>query len=303
MVDSSTQQRPVARQGRDEKVDAGAQEVDVPETYDRRRLTYSNTFESTPRRLTIRAIEWLTGKISIIRMLRDYQRREAPTRAEFWHRTMDVMRIDIRTPAEQIAQIPATGPVIIVANHPHGLVDGMVLADLVSRVRLDFKVLSRAILTGIDETAASFMISVPFQHDVDAQRKGIEMRAAAMKQLDEGGVVILFPSGVVAASETWFGPAVEAEWNVFTAKMIRRSGATVLPVYFPGQNSRWYQVANKISAVLRQGLLLHEIVAACGKPQFPVIGKPVDPEEIKARGGDPRAFMAWLREQTLALRE
>ncbi len=303
MVDSSTRQRPVARQGRDRKVDTGAQEVAVPETYDRRRLTYSNTFDSTPRRLTIRAIEWLTGKISIIRMLRQYQRREAPTRADFWHRTMEIMRIDIRTPAEQIAQIPATGPVIIVANHPHGLVDGMVLADMVSRVRLDFKVLSRAILTGIDETAASFMISVPFQHDVDAQRKGIEMRAAAMKQLDEGGVVILFPSGVVAASDTMFGPAVEAEWNVFTAKMIRRSGATVIPVYFPGQNSRWYQIANKISATLRQGLLLHEIVAACGKPQFPVIGKPVDAQEIKARSGDRRAFMAWLREQTLALKE
>jgi len=303
LVDSGTQQRPVARQTGDAQASPATEDVSVPVRYDRRRLTYSNTFDSSIKRLAIRAIEWLTGKISVIRMLRQYQRGEAPTRLNFWHRTMEIMRIDIRTPAEQIARIPAEGPVIIVANHPHGLVDGMVLADLVSRVRLDFKVLSRAILTGIDETAASFMISVPFQHEADAQRKGIEMRAAAMQQLDEGGVVILFPSGVVAASETMFGPAIEAEWNVFTAKMIRRSGATVLPVYFPGQNSRWYQVANKISATLRQGLLLHEIVAACGKPQFPVIGQPIDPKEIEARGGDPRAFMAWLRDQTLALKE
>ena len=301
MVDSSTRQRPVARQGRDRKVDTGGQDVAVPETYDRRRLTYSNTFDSTPKRLTIRAIEWLTGKISIIRMLRQYQRGEAPTRLNFWHRTMEIMRIDIRTPPEQIAQIPASGPVIIVANHPHGLVDGMVLADLVSRVRLDFKVLSRAILTGIDETAASFMISVPFQHDVDAQRKGIEMRAAAMKQLTDGGVVILFPSGVVAASETMFGPAVEAEWNVFTAKMIRRSGATVLPVYFPGQNSRWYQIANKISPVFRQGLLLHEIVRSCHKPQAPIVGKPLTDEQMAPLETDPRGFMAWLRAHTMSL--
>ena len=113
----------------------------------------------------------------------------------------------------------------------------------------------------------------------------------------------MFPSGMVACSETLFGPAIEAEWNVFTAKMIRRSGATVVPVFFPGSNSRRYQIANKISATLRQGLLLHEIVSACKKPQKPVIGNPIDPDEMKERMGDPRAFMAWLREKTLALKE
>ena len=129
------------------------------------------------------------------------------------------------------------------------------------------------------------------------------MRAAAMKQLSDGGVIALFPSGVVAASETMFSDAVEAEWNVFTAKMIRRSGATVIPVYFQGSNSRWYQIANQISATLRQGFLLHEIVAACGKPQAPIVGHPIDPDEIEARISDPRTFMAWLREKTLSLKD
>jgi putative hemolysin len=273
------------------------------QTYDRRRLTYSNTFDSTSKRLTIRAIEWLTGKIAVIRMLREYNRRETPTRAEFWHTALDVMRIDIRTPPEQIARIPAEGPVIIVANHPHGLVDGMVIADLVSNTRLDFKILSRGILTGIDETATSFMISVPFPHEDNAQQKGLDMRAAAMEQLAQGGVIALFPSGVVASSDTLFGEVIEREWNVFTAKMIRRSGATVLPMYFPGSNSRRYQIANKLSATLRQGLLLSEIVRSCNRPQKPVIGKPLTPEDMEDRLSDPRAFMAWLRDKTLALKD
>ncbi|MEM6464811.1 MAG: lysophospholipid acyltransferase family protein [Pseudomonadota bacterium] len=272
------------------------------QTYDTRRLTYSNTFDSTAKRLTIRAIEWLTGKVSVIRMLREYNRRETPTRANFWHTALDIMRIDIQTPPEQITRIPADGPVIIVANHPHGLVDGMVIADLVSNLRLDFKILSRGILTGIDETATSFMISVPFPHEDDAQKKGIEMRAAAMEQLDNGGVVALFPSGVVASSDTFFGEVVEREWTAFTAKMIRRSGATVLPMYFPGSNSRWYQVANRISPTLRQGLLLGEIVRSCNRPQKPVIGKPLTKDDIADRMDDPRAFMAWLRDKTLALK-
>jgi putative hemolysin len=116
-------------------------------------------------------------------------------------------------------------------------------------------------------------------------------------------MIALFPSGVVASSETMFGPAIEQEWNVFTAKMIRRSGATVVPVFFPGSNSRLYQIANQISATLRQGLLLREIVVACRKPQAPVVGNPIDPTEIAARIKDPRLFMAWLREQTIALKD
>jgi hypothetical protein len=64
-----------------------------------------------------------------------------------------------------------------------------------------------------------------------------------------------------------------------------------------------YQIANRISATLRQGLLLHEIVHAMNKPQKPVVGHPVDPAEVTERGKDPRAFMAWLRDRTLSLRD
>ena len=271
--------------------------------YDSRNLTYSNTFDSTVKRNTIRTIEWLTGKLSIIRMLRAFQKSGPHERRQLWSDALDIMGIELRTPAEQLANIPKTGPVIFVANHPHGLVDGMVIAALVSKVRPDYKILVRSILTGIDEMAASFLIPVPFPHEEDAQKKGIAMRAEAMAMLEAGGSIALFPSGVVANSETLFGPAIEGEWNVFTAKMIRRSGATVVPIFFPGSNSRWYLMADKVSATLRQGLLLHEIVASCKKPQAPVIGAPIPQDEIDARIGDPRSFMAWLRERTLSLGE
>jgi putative hemolysin len=103
------------------------------------------------------------------------------------------------------------------------------------------------------------------------------------------------------SSDSWFGPAVEREWNVFTAQLIRRSGARVVPIYFPGSNSRWYQIANRISPILRQGLLLHEIVRSCNKPQAPVVGEPLTDEQMEQLHSDPRGFMAWLREHTLNL--
>jgi len=177
----------------------------------------------------------------------------------------------------------------------------MILAEMIGRIRQDYRILTRSILTGIDESAASFMIAVPFQHEEDSQRKMIDMRARAMEHLKDGGLLALFPSGVVASSDTLFGPAVEREWNVFTAKMIRTSGATVLPCYFAGSNSRWYQIANRISPTLRQGLLLHEIVHSLDRPQKPVIGQPLSQADMAPHMADPRAFMAWLRDQTLAL--
>jgi len=277
-----------------------AQPVDFTK-YDRRSISYASTFDDPWKASFIRVIEAFTGKLTILKLVREFERRGAPQGQAFWRAALDVMGIDLTTPQHQLDRIPRTGPLIVVANHPHGMVDGMMFADLIGRVRTDYRILTRSLLTVIDEVAGSYMIPVPFPHDPDAQRKGVEMRAKAMKHLEDNGVVALFPSGGVAASETYFGPAIEAEWNVFTAKLIRKSGATVLPVRFQGQNSRAYQIANQISPMLRQGLLLHEIVCTLNKPQAPIVGEPLSAEQIAKWDGDPRGFMAWLRAHTLSL--
>lgn len=270
------------------------------EPYDKRRLSYANTFENPIQATIIRTMEWLTGKITLLRLIRRYERGERTLGQAFWGRALELLDIPLTTPDEQIAQIPKTGPVVIVANHPHGLVDGMVLAELVGRVRTDYKILTRAILTGADEVDP-FVIPVPFPHEADARERNLEMRKRAMSHLKGGGVVVIFPSGAVANSETFFGPAEEAEWNPFTAKMIQRSGAVVVPVRFPGQNSRAYLIANKLSATLRQGLLIHEVVHARHKPQAPIVGPVIGRDEIESWSTNSRGFMAWLREKTLSL--
>jgi len=276
---------------------------DAPRVYDRRSITYSETFDNNLKRWFIMAMEFATGKLKVLSRLRRFEKMGTPKGQAFWTGTMKAMGVEVQTPQGQLENIPETGPVVFVANHPHGLVDGMILAELIGRRRNDYRILTRSLLTGIDESAASYMIAVPFLHDADAQKKMIEMRAKSMDHLSNGGLIALFPSGVVASSDTAFGPVIEREWNVFTAKMIKRSGATVVPCYFPGNNSRAYQVANKISATLRQGLLIHEVAYAFDKPQKPVIGKPISPEEVAKRSDDPRAFMAWLREHTLSLKD
>ncbi len=280
----------------------GMADDDDGQVYDRRTLTYANSFDDNWTAFAIRAIEWMTGKPRILRMVNKFERNNEQYRGQnFWRGALNIMGIELTTPPEEIANIPAEGPVVVVANHPHGMVDGMIFADLIGRVRQDYRILTRSVLTGLDEAASSFMIPVPFPHDPEAQRKMVEMRANAMAHLKDGGVVALFPSGVVMSSETLFGPAIEQEWNVFTAQMIRRSGARVVPIFYPGSNSRAYQIANKLSPILRQGLLLHEIVRSCKKPQKPVVGKPLTDEQMEQLQTDPRGFMAWLRQHTLDL--
>ena len=270
--------------------------------YDKRKLSYAGTFTDPRKVITIRTLEWLTGKITLLRRIRRFERAGVPAGAPFFPAAIREMGIDLLTPPEQMARIPKEGPLIVVANHPNGIVDGMILAAMVGQVRDDFVILTRSLVANIQEVKR-FMLPVPFPHEEDAFRKSLEMRKQAMAQLAAGGVVILFPAGQVAASESWFGPAIEAEWNPFTAKMIQRSGATVLPIFFPGQNSRAYLIANRISATLRQGLLLHEVARVLDKPQKPVIGMPIPPEEWKPHAGNASAFMAWLRGRTLALAE
>lgn len=284
-----------------DQTDGTSEETVSFTTYDRRSLTYANSFDSPINASIIRSIEWFTGKLTIIRMIRAFEKKGAPAGQAFWRAALDTMGIDLLTPEHELDHIPLDGPVVAVANHPHGLVDGMILADLIGRRRTDYKILTRALLTGIDEVAASYMIPVPFPHDPEAQRKSVEMRAKAMAHLKEGGLISVFPSGVVASSDTLMGEVIEREWNVFTAQLIRRSGAKVLPIYFPGSNSRVYQMANRTSATLRQGLLLHEVVKSCNNPQKPIVGKPIDDEQMKRLEIDPRGFMAWLREHTLSL--
>ena len=273
-------------------------EPDTP--YDRRKLSYANTFTNPIQRNTIKTLELLTGKLRLLRKVRQFEKMGIPAGQLFWKQALDLLGINLITNQSEIAKIPNKGSLIITANHPHGLVDGMVLAELIGKVRTDYKILTRSLLTGVKQID-QFMIPVPFDHEENALKKSLEMRKTAMDHLEKGGVIVIFPSGKVASSETMFGNVVEGEWNPFTAKLIQKSGANVLPIFFPGANSRIYQMANQISATLRQGLLIYEVVHAMNKPQSPFVGSLIKQDEIASWKSDPRGFMRWLREQTLEL--
>jgi putative hemolysin len=284
-----------------QKLDESSENGQDPDTpYDRKKLSYANTFTNPVQRNTIKTLELLTGKLRLLRKVRQFEKMGIPVGQPFWKQALDLLGINLLTKQSEISKIPKKGSLVITANHPHGLVDGMVLAELIGKVRTDYKILTRSLLTGVKQID-QFMIPVPFDHEENALKKSLEMRKSAMDHLENGGVVVIFPSGKVASSETMFGDVVEGDWNPFTAKLIQKSGANVVPIFFPGSNSRIYQIANQISATLRQGLLIYEVVHAMNKPQKPLVGSLINQDEISPWKSDPRGFMRWLRERTLSL--
>lgn len=145
------------------------------------------------------------------------------------------------------------------------------------------------------------MVPVAFPHDEGAINRNIAVRREVMEHLENDGVVILFPAGRCATARTPFGKAIEHDWNPFTAKIILRSRARVVPVFFRGQNSRFFQIAQYFSATLRQSLMMHEIVLKIGTAQAPRIGPVLEREDLDPWVLKPREFMQLLRYLTLAM--
>jgi putative hemolysin len=281
-------------------VDDHDEDYDPDKLFDQSELTYANSFPSRTKRIFISVIEAFTARYYLLYKMRKWEKDQNKD-PDFWISVLDEMNIELTTAVDDIKRIPSEGPLVIVSNHPHGLIDGIVMARLISQVRDDYQILTRALLVGVTRIE-QYLLPVSFPHEQDSVRKNIQMRQKAIAALKDNHCIALFPAGTVSTSDTYFGEPTEREWATFTAKMIRQSGARVLPIYFTGANSRWFHIANKLGDTLRQSLLLYEIRHAFNKKQSPVIGELIDPEIVKSYEKDAKGLMAFLREETLKLK-
>lgn len=267
--------------------------------YDKSELTYANSFPQFYKRWFIKSVEWLTARVTLYRKMQRFEGNRSEG-AQFWQDVLDEMNIELSVSTDDYQRIPRQGPLVVVANHPHGLIDGIVMGAILSKVRDDYQILTRALLVGV-KRVEKYLLPVAFPHEENAVRRNVEMRQRALQTLKNGHVIALFPAGTVSTSRTFFGKPIEPEWATFTAKMIQQSGARVLPVYFTGSNTRLFQIANLLSDTLRQSLLLYEIKAAFNRAQSPVIGEVIDPAALAQYKNDRQGLMNFLREETLRL--
>ena len=264
-------------------------------------FSYADPADPRLKRFFIRLIERITGQPYLKWLYEDNRAHPVPGE-DFWDAAIRKLELKVRINEEALAQWPRTGPLVIVANHPFGVLDGLIICSIVSRVRKDFRVLTNAVLLRADEVK-TFLLPVDFAETQEALKTNLRTRAEAKNHLMKGGCLVVFPAGGVSTTPTiWHKRAVDTEWKNLTARLIAQAKAAVAPVYFAGQNSRLFQLASHISMTLRLSLLFKEVHDRIGSEVHVRLGD-VLPYERIAGINDRQSVMDTLKEITYSLSE
>jgi putative hemolysin len=261
-------------------------------------FSYATPEDPRLKRLLIRAVEKMTGQPYLKRLYDEHRANPVPGES-FWAAAIRQLELKITCNEEALHQLPGTGPLVIVANHPFGVLDGLIISYLTSKVRDDFLVLTNSVLYQADEIRAH-LLPIDFAETKEALNTNLKSRALAKTHLTKGGCVVVFPAGGAStAPKPWSKRAIDAEWKNFTARLIVGAKAPVVPVYFAGQNSRLFQIASHISMTLRLSLFFKEVYDKIGSEIQVRIGAAIPYKELE--GLDRKNLMEHLRKQTYAL--
>ena len=258
--------------------------------------------DQTPAGVLSRVAEFsgLAGKLSPVGKVRDLYRRVQRSPEGFrLEGLLAEMRVDLRFNDADRSRIPATGPVVVVANHPYGVLDGAILTVLLTRVRPDVKVLTNLLLSDIPELQQHCIFVDAFQtdHPADSNRKALR---EAVAWLQQGSMLAIFPAGEVAHWQMPAAQIADPAWNDTAVRLIRRTRATALPVYFCGHNSVGFQLLGMIHPKLRSALLLQEFLQQEGKEVEVRIGSAIPADAIDSIHDD-REAINYLRSRTYLL--
>ncbi len=209
------------------------------------------------------------------------------------------MKVKLEVQPPDLERIPIKGPLVAVANHPFGVLDGAALAVLLSRVRSDVKILTNSLLEGIPELHEHCIFVDPF-HNPSSTDKNVKPLKQAMEWLRQGGALAVFPAGEVSQWNVREAQVTDPEWSTVAARLVRKTGASALPVYFCGRNSVTFQLLGLVNPRLRTLFLLQEFLQQREKNVKVRIGGAI-PHELIANLDNDEEATEYLRLRTYLL--
>ena len=262
------------------------------------KVTYCNPDDPLIRQFLIRLIESFTGQPRLERIYDAYSRTRIEDQ-DFWQAAIHWLRLTVKYDVQRLEAIPSEGPLIVVANHPFGVLDGIAVSYVTSQVRKDLKLLAHAAL-GRAEPLRPYLIPIEFDGASAAVRSNVEAKRAAMRHLKDGGAIVIFPAGRVSTAPRVIGRAIDSPWKLFAGKLIASSEATVVPIFFEGQNGFLFHLASLFSEALREALLMREVAKRIGDDITAHIGDPIPFAEL-ATVSDRQALLDRLRDSVYGL--
>jgi putative hemolysin len=264
-----------------------------------REISYAHSARTKGGRAVIRAVENATGRLKLIRRAAGYE-TEVEQGRDFWQVMVDRYGLSLEITGGALDAIPRTGPLLVVANHPYGILDGLMMGHILSHVRGDFRILANRVFRKARDLDR-VILPISFDETKEAVALNLETRKTALAYLAQGGAIGVFPGGTVSTAARPLGQPMDPGWRAFTAKMVAKSEATVVPIYFEGANSRLFQIASHLHSTLRLALLIKEFRARVDEPVRVVVGEPIPRHRIDAHLGDTKAMMDFLRRETYSL--
>ena len=264
-----------------------------------RDISYASSAATKSGRTVIRMMENATGRLGLIRRAEGYE-NEVSAGRPFWDVMVERYGLTLDVVGGSLDNIPADGPLIIIANHPYGILDGLMMGHILARTRGDFRILANHVFRKAKEFDR-VVLPISFDETREAVQINLETRKTALSYLAEGGAIGVFPGGTVSTALKPFAQPMDPGWRGFTARMVAKSGATVVPIYFDGHTSRLFQIASHMHSTLRLGLLIKEFRKRVDTPVRVVIGEPIAKEALLARANDTKAMMDFLRKSTYEL--
>jgi putative hemolysin len=236
----------------------------------------------------------LSGVLGLRTFRRLYRQTRGASSDPFEIRALEALGIDPTCAPEELSAIPSRGPVLVAANHPHGALDGLVLASLVRQVRPDVRVVTNYLLSRIPELSDLCFFVDPFDGAAAAARSRAGLRAAHL-WLREGGALIMFPAGEVAHERRADGSYADSPWHSTVGRLALATGARVVPAFIAGSNSRMFYAAGRVHASLRTVLLARELLNKRGHAARVMLGPSVGHEALACHVGDARAATQTIR--------
>ncbi len=213
---------------------------------------------------------------------------------------LDVLKTQSEISAADLKKIPAKGPLVVMANHPFGGLEGVVLGAVLLQVRPDLKIMGNYLLKRIAGIRDSIIAVDPFQSKT-AARANIRGLKQALHWVKSGGVLQVFPAGEVASLSLARRSIVDAPWSPHVAAIIRRTRASVLPVYFPGKNGPLFQLLGLVHPLLRTAMLPRELINKKHRRVGVRIGKAIPWRKLQRFETD-KAMIEFLRFSTFFLK-